>query len=341
MLMSVRSYLTVGTVAVVGAGAIALAPALPASGPVAMTPPPPVVADVELSALSLSLSDVLGLLQNFGIGGPLPGLLTALPSLLPSDIVSAVVTEFVGRAAPIVITAATEVFGYLGTAVTGLFIGPDSIPVRFGAALANIPTVLVSAVGSLATGDIATALATITTGLAAPVTGISQAIADATAAVQTYLATQFNGLLGVLPGVLFSAVQTVLSGNLQSLIDSIGGALSGFFGGLFPAAASVRAPAAAAAAVVPAPLSVSAPAAVPAPLRDAVTNSTAVETARSVRADSVRSVPRPAAAADATTTTDATAPTPRDRSVPAKSAEGKAVSVRAGAANHRAQPSAQ
>lgn len=263
MEISVRSYLTAGTVAVVGAGAIALAPVVPAAGPAALGVPAPAVAEVTLTAFSFSLSDVLGLLGNFGIGGALPDVLGSLPSLLPSDIVTAVVTEFVNQAGPLVTSAAWEALGYLGTAVTGLLIGPDSIPSRFGGALANIPVVLATAVGSLTTGDIAGALQTITTGLAAPITGITQAITDAAEAFQTYLATEFNDLLGALPGVLLSAVQTVLGGNLQSLIDSIGGALSGLFGGLIPAA-SVRAASAvadvpAAAAAVPASVSVSIP----------------------------------------------------------------------------------
>ena len=263
MEISVRSYLTAGTVAVVGAGAIALAPVVPAAGPAALGVPAPAVAEVTLTAFSFSLSDVLGLLGNFGIGGALPDVLGSLPSLLPSDIVTAVVTEFVNQAGPLVTSAAWEALGYLGTAVTGLLIGPDSIPSRFGGALANIPVVLATAVGSLTTGDIAGALQTITTGLAAPITGITQAITDAAEAFQTYLATEFNDLLVALPGVLLSAVQTVLGGNLQSLIDSIGGALSGLFGGLIPAA-SVRAASAvadvpAAAAAVPASVSVSIP----------------------------------------------------------------------------------
>ena len=263
MEISVRSYLTAGTVAVVGAGAIALAPVVPATSPAALGVPAPAVADVALTAFSFSLSDVLGLLGNFGIGGALPDVLGSLPSLLPGDIVTAVVTEFVNQAGPLVTSAAWEALGYLGTAVTGLLIGPDSIPSRFGGALANIPVVLATAVGSLTTGDIAGALQTITTGLAAPITGITQAITDAAEAFQTYLATEFNDLLGALPGVLLSAVQTVLGGNLQSLIDSIGGALSGLFGGLIPAA-SVRAASAvadvpAAAAAVPASVSVSIP----------------------------------------------------------------------------------
>lgn len=344
MEISVRSYLTAGTVAVVGAGAIALAPVVPATSPAALGVPAPAVADVALTAFSFSLSDVLGLLGNFGIGGALPDVLGALPSLLPGDIVTAVVTEFVNQAGPLVTAAASEVFGYLGTAVIGLLIGPDSIPSRFGGALADIPVVLATAVGSLTTGDIAGALQTITTGLAAPITGITQAITDAAEAFQTYLATQFNDLLGALPGVLLSAVQTVLGGNLQSLIDTIGGALSGLFGGLIPAAsvraASVVADVPAAAAAVPASASVSTSDATPEPVTVTVTaeRSELSEPAApsETSAPALRSraeAPAPAATADEVAAADTVAEesaAPEPRSAPAAAkASAKASAAKA------------
>lgn len=241
MQTSIRSYLTAGTVAVVGAGAIALAPVVPVTSPGLAQVPAPAIAEVALTGLSLSLTDVLGLLQNFGIGGALPGILTALPSLLPTDIINAVITEFVGQAGPLLTTAATEVLGYLGTAVTGLLVGPDSIPVRVVAALAAVPTVLASAVGSLVSGDLGAALQTVVSGLVAPISSIGQAIADATTAFQSFVTTKLNGLITTLPGVLFGAVQAVLGTNLQSLVSSIGTAIAGLFGGLVPAAASVSA----------------------------------------------------------------------------------------------------
>lgn len=348
MEISVRSYLTAGTVAVVGAGAIALAPVVPATSPAALGVPAPAVADVALTAFSFSLSDVLGLLGNFGIGGALPDVLGALPSLLPGDIVTAVVTEFVNQAGPLVTAAASEVFGYLGTAVIGLLIGPDSIPSRFGGALADIPVVLATAVGSLTTGDIAGALQTITTGLAAPITGITQAITDAAEAFQTYLATQFNDLLGALPGVLLSAVQTVLGGNLQSLIDTIGGALSGLFGGLIPAAsvraASVVADVPAAAAAIPASASVSdsvsTPDVTPEPVTVTVTaqrselSEPAVPSETSVPALRSRvEAPAPAATADEVAAADTVAEesaAPEPRSAPAAAkASAKASAAKA------------
>lgn len=234
MQISVRSYLTAGTVAVVGAGAIALTPVLPATG-LSMIPAP-AVAEVTLTGLGVSLTDVVNLLQTFGVAGGLPDVFTALQSLLPTDVVSAVVNEFVNQASPLVLAAAGEVFDYVGTAVTGLISGPDSIPVRFGDALSAIPATLLSAVGSLGTGDLATALQTITDGLSGPAAGITAALTEAGAAFQTFLTAEFTGLVGALPGVLLSAVQTVIVTNVQSLIDTITGAFTGLFGGLIPGA---------------------------------------------------------------------------------------------------------
>ncbi|HPY25849.1 MAG: hypothetical protein QG671_3469 [Actinomycetota bacterium] len=247
MQITMRSYLTAGTVAVVGAGAIAMTPVV-MDAPLAV--PVPAVAEVSLTGLGLSLTDVVGLLQGFGIGGALPDFLTSLPSLLPTDIVTAVITEFVNQASPLVLAAAGEVFDYLGAAIAGLISGPDSIPARFGDALAAIPQTVVAAFEALGSGDLATALQTITDVLAGPVSGIAAVLSEATQAFEEFLTTEFNGLITTLPAVLFSAVQTVLSGNLQSLIDTLGDALSGLLGGLIPGAGASAVPAAAAVVAV-------------------------------------------------------------------------------------------
>lgn len=238
MQVSVRSYLAGGTVAVVAAGAVALTPAVvPMPGAV----PAPAFAEVNLTALSLSPTDLIGLLQGLGIGAGLPEVLTALQALVPADIVTAVVDEFVSQAAPLVFAAAGDVLGYLGTAVTGLITGPDSIPVRFGDALAAIPGTLLTAVQSLGTGNLAAALQTVSEALSGPLAGITAVLTETGAAFEDFLTAEFNGLVGQLPGVLFAAVQTVVTANLQSLIDSITGALSGLFGGLIPGAGAAAA----------------------------------------------------------------------------------------------------
>lgn len=251
MQITMRSYLTAGTVAVVGAGAIAMTPVV-VDAPLAV--PAPAVAEVSLTGLGLSLTDVVGLLQGFGIGPALPDFLTSLPSLLPTDIVTAVVTEFVNQASPLVMAAAGEVFDYLGAAVAGLISGPDSIPARFGEALAAIPDAVGAAFQALGSGELAVALQTITDSLAGPVSGIAALLSEAAQSFKEFLSTQFDGLITTLPAVLYAAVQTVLGGNLQPLIDTLGGGLSDLLGGLIPGAGASAVPAAAAAEVGPGPV---------------------------------------------------------------------------------------
>lgn len=232
MQISVRSYLTAGTVAAVGAGAIVLAPPMPLAPVVPAQAP--VVAEVSLAALSLNFDDVLGFLQGLGLGTGIP---SDVIDLVPSTFVDAVVGEFVNQAGELVTTAGSNILAYFSTALGGLIAGPDSIPGRFGDALANIPTVLSTAFQSLSTGDIPTALQTLATGLVAPLTSVGQAIADAGKALQDYITAQVNGVVGGLPGVLLNAITVVVGGNLQSVIDQVTSALSGLLGGIFPAAA--------------------------------------------------------------------------------------------------------
>ena len=73
-MISVRSYLTVGTAAVVGAGAIALTPALPGQplSPAAL--PAPAIAEIALTGFSLPATDIIGVLQTLGgLGGTIGG----------------------------------------------------------------------------------------------------------------------------------------------------------------------------------------------------------------------------------------------------------------------------
>ncbi|MBU3748883.1 MAG: hypothetical protein FGM52_00230, partial [Mycobacterium sp.] len=67
MQLSVRSYLTAGTAAVVGAGAIAIAPPIPASRHLEL--PLPAVAEVSLTGASFSISDIVGVLGGVLGGG--------------------------------------------------------------------------------------------------------------------------------------------------------------------------------------------------------------------------------------------------------------------------------
>lgn len=235
-MISVRSYLTAGTAAVVGASAIALTPVL--SGPVLspVAAPAPAVAEIALTGVTLPFPDIIGVLQTLGgLGGSLTGVLGAF---LPQDLINEVIAEVLSQTTPLITTAAGEVVGYLGTALTGLLVGPDSIPARVGAAVGNIPAVLSAAVQALSNGDIASAVQAVTTGLAAPLAAVGQTLADASQAFQDFLAGELTGVVGALPGILLSAIQAVFGNTIQASLDSVTGALNGLFGGLLPAASA-------------------------------------------------------------------------------------------------------
>ena len=189
-----------------------------------------------------------------------------------------------------VTTAAGGVFAYFNSTVGGLLSGPTSIPVMFGAALGAIPTVLTTAVQAVSSGDIATALQTLSTGLYAPITAIGQAVVEAGQAFQTYLTTQINTVTNALPGVLLAAVSKVITDNAQAVMASVQTAISGLLGGLIPAAASTRA-------------LVAAPAA-------AVTVDTAGDTAVAVTVDTVEETAVLARTSPAIRTSDAESSTP-------------------------------
>lgn len=241
MQISMRSHLTAGIVAVVGVGAIALAPVGPNDALTFSTLRPVVpaaaAAEVALAGITLPFTDVLALLQTLGIGGAIPD----ISGLVPADLANAIATEFLNQAAPLVTTAATEVFGYLNTTFAGLISGPDSIPAKFGAALGEVPGVLLTAFESFSVGDVATTLQVLNRGILAPVTAIGQAVIDAGQALQSYVSTQITAVTNALPAVLLASVSTVITNNLQSVLDAVRTAISDLFSGFFPSAASVPA----------------------------------------------------------------------------------------------------
>lgn len=234
---TVRSYLTAGMAAVVGVGAIALAPVESGSALSPASVPSPVVAEVALAGLTLQFPDIVSLLNTLGIGGAIPD----ITSLLPADLTNAIATEFLNQATPLITAAASDVFANFNATIAGLLSGPDSIPTRFGGALAAIPTVLVTAVQSLSAGDIPTALQTLSTGLIAPITSIGQAISDATTSFQAFVTAQINSVTLALPGVLLAAVSAAISSNVQGVLATVQNAISSLTGGLIPRAAAVTA----------------------------------------------------------------------------------------------------
>ena len=266
---TVRSYLTAGMAAVVGVGAIAMAPVESAMATSPAIAPAPVVTEVALAGLNLQFPDIVSLLQTLGIGGAIPD----ITSLVPADLTNAIATEFLNQATPLITAAASDVFAAFNSTIAGLLSGPDSIPTRFGASLAAIPTVLVTAIQSLGTGDLPTALQSLSTGLIAPITSIGQAISDAGQSFQSFVTAQINSVTLALPGVLLAAVSAVIKTNLQSVLATVQNAISGLTGGLIPRAAAVSVTAA------------------------RVTTTVAVQSVATVPA-SVSVAPRPAAAAE-------------------------------------------
>lgn len=291
MQISLRSQLTAGMVAVVGAGAIAMTPVVvPVNSALSANVAAPVAVDVQLAAWSFS--DVLGILNSLGISGALPDL-TALTDLLPANVLTAAVTEFVNGVTPVITGAATDVFAYLGTTVTGLVVGPDSVLARIIAAVGDVPGVVATAVQSLSTGNLASAVQVVVTGLAAPFTAIGEAIADAVQSFQSFVTTKITSIAGALPGILANAVQVALAGNAGSLLGSIQTALTNWLSGLVPGAAAVAPAAAAVSAGVTA--GAAAAGVVVAPAAAAVTKPKAAPRAASKR--SAATAPAGAAAA--------------------------------------------
>ncbi len=232
MHVSVRSYLTLGTATVVGAGAIAMTPALPGVAAHTVNLPAPTVAEVSLTASGFSLTDIVGLLGNFDLGGLLPDL-----GELPPDLVRAVIVEFIKEAGPVVKATAGDIFQYVSSSVNGLVFGPDSIPVRFGSAIAEIPAVVKTAFEDLKDRDFAGALQTLNQGLFAPASAIGQALFEVANGITTYVTTQVSTFVAAVPGLLLAAIQAVIGNNSQGLLDAIQDAVAGLLGGLRPGAA--------------------------------------------------------------------------------------------------------
>jgi hypothetical protein len=219
--ISVRSYLAAGTAAVVGAGAIALAPALPGSSSHVAHLPAPMVAEVGLTGFGISIPDILGVLQNFG-GGLLPNLGGVSPLTIP-----AIVAEFVKEAGPGVLSTAGKIFTNTNTAVLGLAFGPNSIPTQFGSAIAGIPTAVITAVSDLKSANFAGALQAINEGLLAPAKAIAEVIYNTASGVFDYASAQVGTLAKTLPDVLAAAIKAVTGVDATALINTIKTALTG------------------------------------------------------------------------------------------------------------------
>ncbi len=218
MQISVRSYLTAGMTAVVGASAIAIAPALPSSTLPAVQVPAPAIAEIALAGTSLPLEQIWTLLQAAGTGGS--------PKNVVNVIFSAVGTEFATQASPLVTAAARDVVTYLSVALMDVF--------SFGGVQVDFPGILSGVGTALGAGDVPGALQTLTGGLSAPITNIVQTMFGPD--FQAFLTNKVGTVLGALPEILRSSVQKVLGLDIKPVTDAIAAALSGLVPKVAPGA---------------------------------------------------------------------------------------------------------
>lgn len=277
MQMSIRPYLTAGTVAVVGAATIAFVPPPPVnvlSGPdislqttaaqVALTADGAPWADI-LAALTPivtnllpSVSDYLSTSVTDFISGLISNgaaLVPALTGLLPTSFIDEVSAEVFAGVGPLVLGAAQDVLGYLGTTAAGLVIGPNSIPVVIVGAVSTIPGALLGAVEALFSGRLAEAFGAITTALSAPARAVETLLAEVSQSFQNFVVTEAADLLGQIPELILSAVETAIGRNVQVLTTAVADLLGVLLPGLtLPTPAAVPAKRVAAAAAIARPV---------------------------------------------------------------------------------------
>lgn len=234
MEISVRSYLTAGTAAVVGAAAIGLSPALPAPDLRAAALPAPVIAEIALTGTSVPWESVIAVVKALTTGGSLQGGITSL--------ISSIGTEFAKEALPVVTAAAGDVVKYIGTALAGLLSG--------GGLQIDIQKVIDAATAAITAGNIGDAVKALTSGLSASVGQISKVLF--TPEFQSFVIGKAGTVLGALPEILRSAVQKIVGLDIKPLIDMLSGLLSKIIPGVTLPAAVVAAPRALAAAAAPA-----------------------------------------------------------------------------------------
>jgi len=282
MQMSIRPYLTAGTVAVVGAATIAFVPPPPVnvlSGPdislqttaaqVALTADGAPWADI-LAALTPivtnllpSVSDYLSASVTDFISGLISNgaaLVAALSGLLPTSFVNEVSSEVFAGVGPLVLGAAQDVLGYLGTTAAGLVIGPNSIPAVIVGAVSTIPGALLGAVEALFSVRLAEAFGAVTTALSAPARAVETLLAEVSQSFQNFVVTEAADLLGQIPELILSAVETAISRNVQVLTTAVADLLGVLLPGLtLPTPAAVPAKRVAAAAAIARPVATVAP----------------------------------------------------------------------------------
>lgn len=220
MQVSVRSYLTAGTVTVVGTGAIALAPPVPVAVPALA---PPAVAEVTLTGLNLSLDQIVGVLGKIGLGD----VISPIVNLLPQNLLNAFVAEFSDQALRLLAVAARGILRDVSSVVLGLVAGSDSVIRTVGTAIAGIPRALIDAVKTLGSDGLAATVQEVVAGVAAPLTGVAQLITDAAKAIRVDVQQRIGDLVVAIPDLLLNVVQNVITEDFQAAVDLVQTAIAG------------------------------------------------------------------------------------------------------------------
>lgn len=333
MQIAVRSYLTAGAVAVVGAGSIALAPPVPSINFAAM--PAPVVADVTLTGVSLSLDQIVTVLGKLGLGD----VITPIVNLLPTNLVNNFVAEFSDQALALVKATVTGVLSDFSSVVTGLIVGPSSFVTTAVTALASLPSAVFAAVKTLGNGDLSATLQT----LVAPLTDVGNLVIDAVKTFAGKVVGRLGDLVNAVPNLLVNVVQAVVTNDFNSVVDMVKKAIAGITKAIgaasVPAAAAVApvavAPVAAALAVAPSALAVapSAVSALPASVAVTPRGMSRADRAAARAQAAAAATPKPAAAEAAPVETAA----PADVPVPARVEEAVPSTTSAPAAAPRSK----
>lgn len=208
--ISVRSYLTAGMAAVVGATAISLSPVQPAPALRAAGLPAQAAAEIALTGTSIPWETIATVATAFANGGSLEAGVTVLLNLVG--------TEFVKEATPVVTAAAGDVVKYVGTALAELLSGPDAPQI-------DVAAIIVAATTAINAGNLPGAVQALNSALSAPLTQISQVLL--TPEFQAFVTGKIGGVLGALPEILRAAVQTVIGIDIKPVIDALSGVLDG------------------------------------------------------------------------------------------------------------------
>jgi hypothetical protein len=243
MEISVRSYLTAGMAAVVGATAIGLAPTHAAPDLRSVALPAPAVAEITLTGTTVPWESILAVVKALSSGGSLQAGVGSL--------ISSIGTEFAKDALPVITAAAGDVVKYVGSALADLLPQID------------FDAIVQAATAAIGAGNLPGAVKALTSALSAPLTQISQVFL--TPEFRTFITHEAGTVLGALPEILRAAVQKIVGIDIKPLIDVI----SGLITKILPAASTPRAlsaaaqaaPAVASLAIAPAAASDAAPAA--------------------------------------------------------------------------------